>query len=196
MTLQGKETKKNLMRAFAGESQARNRYTFYASVAKKQGYPHIHDLLMLVADQEKTHAKIFYKHLIEEFNGQAIEFDASYPVAFYPDDLVANIKAAAAGEHEEWEEIYPTFAAVAKEEGFPRIAASFTNIAKIEAEHERKFASLVDLIENDTLFKKQEVFAWHCKECGHIHYGVTAPKMCPVCVHPQGYFTPVAMEQA
>ena len=187
-SLKGTETHKNLMRAFAGESQARNRYTFYAGIAQKQGYPLVADVFNYTAEQERMHGKIFFEYLAQEFNGEEIEIDAAYPVDLYQENTVKNLLASVAAESHEHEQVYPTFARVAKEEGFNQIAASFNMIAKIEETHSRRFAKLAKELEDDTMFKKATPVAWECQVCGHIHYGVAAPTICPVCKHPKGYF--------
>ena len=187
-SLKGTETHKNLMRAFAGESQARNRYTFYAGIAQKQGYPLVADVFNYTAEQERMHGKIFFEYLAEEFNGEEIEIDAAYPVELCQENTVKNLLASVAAESHEHEQVYPTFARVAKEEGFNQIAASFNMIAKIEEIHSKRFAKLAKELEDDTMFKKATPVAWECQVCGHIHYGVAAPTICPVCKHPKGYF--------
>lgn len=187
-SLKGTEIHKNLMRAFAGESQARNRYTFYAGIAQKQGYPLVADVFNYTAEQERMHGKIFFEYLAEEFNGEEIEIDAAYPVDLYQENTVKNLLASVAAESHEHEQVYPTFARVAKEEGFNQIAASFNMIAKIEEIHSKRFAKLAKELEDDTMFKKATPVAWECQVCGHIHYGVAAPTICPVCKHPKGYF--------
>ena len=187
-SLRGTETEKNLMRGFAGESQARNRYTFYAKVANEQGYPLIENIFSLTAAQEHAHAKAFYKYLVEELNGEEIEIDASFPVAYYSEDTLKNLQAAVAGETHEHEEVYPAFAQIAKDEGFPKVAATFKMIAEVEALHAKRFASIATDIENGTLFKKSEPVAWHCLYCGHIHFGAVAPAKCPICLQGQGFF--------
>lgn len=193
-SLQGTETHKNLMRAFAGESQARNRYTFYASIAKKQGYPLIEQTFTLTANQEQMHAKIFFQYLAEEFNGSEIEIDAAYPVDLYQENTLQNILASVTAETHEHEEVYPAFAEVAKQEGFNQIAASFKMIAEIEKTHSQRFAAIAEEMKTDTLFTKATPVAWHCQVCGHIHYGVAAPALCPVCKHAKGYFKPDAVQ--
>jgi rubrerythrin len=188
-SLKGTRTAENLLKAFAGESQARNRYTFYASAANKESYMQIKDLFLETADNEKEHAKIFYKFLLEGFKDElpvGIEIKADYPVA--QGDTLTNLKSAAAGEHEEWEEIYPTFAKVADEEGFKEIAAAFRMIAKIELHHEARYKKLAENIENGTVFKKDGKVYWKCDNCGYIHEGIEAPEICPACQHPKGYF--------
>lgn len=187
MSLRGTKTAENLLKSFAGESQARTRYTFYASVAKKEGYVQISNIFMETAEQEKEHAKRFFKFLKDEFADEAIEITASYPVALHEETL-KNLKAAAAGEHEEWSQDYPEFARIAREEGFPEIAAAYEQIAKVEERHERRYKKLAENIENASVFKKEEVVLWKCNNCGFIYEGTEAPLKCPACLHPQGYF--------
>jgi rubrerythrin len=184
--LKGTKTAENLMKAFAGESQARNRYTYYASVAKKEGYVQIANLFTETAENEKEHAKIFFKFLNESLNGETVEINAGYPVAL--GDTKANLLAAANGEKEEWSELYPEFAKVAEEEGFSDIAEAFRKIAKVEKHHEARYRKLLKNIENGTAFKKDTVVLWKCNNCGYIHEGDSAPEVCPVCAHPQGFF--------
>ena len=187
-SLIGTKTAENLMKSFAGESQARSRYTFYASIAKKQGYVQISNIFMETAEQEKEHAKKFYKFLKADFqNDEAIEITASFPVSLHEDTLL-NLKAAAAGENEEWTELYPEFARIAREEGFPQIAASFEEIAKVEKRHENRYNLLASNIENGLVFKRDKSVLWKCLNCGYIYEGAEAPKLCPACAHPQGYF--------
>ncbi|MGX4599751.1 rubrerythrin [Faecalimicrobium sp. JNUCC 81] len=187
MTLNGTKTAENLMKSFAGETQARTRYTYYSSIAKKEGYVQIANIFMETAEQEKEHAKRFYKFLKEDFKDESIEINASYPVSFHQ-ETAKNLKAAADGEHEEWEVDYPNFAKVAKEEGFPEISAAFEKIGEVEKRHERRYRKLLNNIENNSVFKKDEVVLWKCNNCGYIHEGEEAPKTCPACIHPQGYF--------
>jgi len=189
MNLKGTKTAENLLKAFAGESQARNRYTFYASVADKEGYKQIKNIFIETADNEKEHGKRFYKFLLEGFQGELpamIEINASYPVA--QGSTLDNLKAAASGENEEWSDLYPAFAKVADEEGFPEIAAAFRMIAKAEVNHEVRFNKLAANIENGTVFKKGDKVYWKCGNCGYIHEGPEAPDKCPACIHPQSYF--------
>lgn len=186
-SLKGTKTAENLMKAFAGESQARNRYTFYASVAKKEGYVQISKIFEETAAQEKEHAKRFYKFLKDDLANEAIEITASFPVALHG-TTVENLKAAAAGENEEWTDLYPEFAKVAREEGFAAVAAAFDNIAKVEKWHEARYNKLAENIETSLVFKKEENVMWQCQNCGFIYEGVEAPNVCPACVHPQGYF--------
>ncbi|MGI6712635.1 MAG: rubrerythrin [Bacillota bacterium] len=168
--LKGTKTEKNLMEAFAGESQARNKYTYFASVAKKEGYEQIASLFMETAENEKEHAKIWFKKL----NGIGNTID--------------NLKAAAEGENGEWTSMYPKMAADAREEGFEEIALLFDGVAKIEKEHEERYKQLLKNIEEEKVFKKEGKVFWKCRNCGHIHEGAEAPQVCPVCVHPRAYF--------
>lgn len=186
-SLKGTKTAQNLMKAFAGESQARTRYTYYSSIAKKQGYVQISNIFMETAEQEKEHAKKFYKFLKEDFKDEMIEITASFPVSFHEDTL-ANLKAAAAGENEEWTDLYPEFAKIAREEGFPAIGAAFDKISEVEKRHEARYNKLASNIESNSVFKKDEEVLWKCLNCGYIHEGEEAPVSCPACAHPQGYF--------
>lgn len=186
-SLKGTKTAENLMKSFAGESQARTRYTYYASVAKKEGYVQISNIFTETADQEKEHAKRFYKFLTECFQGEQLEVNAAYPVAL-TQDTATNLKSAAAGEHEEWSKDYPEFARVAKEEGFPEVAAAYEKITEVENRHERRYNKLLENIENGTVFKKNETVLWKCLNCGYIYEAEEAPKLCPACLHPQSYF--------
>lgn len=185
-SLKGTRTAENLMKAFAGESQARNRYTYYSSVAKKEGYVQISSLFLETADNEKEHAKRFFKFLNEELNGEVVEITATFPVGL--GDTKANLLAAAAGENEEWTELYPEFADIADEEGFPKVAAVFRKIAEVEKHHEARYRKLAENIENGMVFKKNEVVQWKCNNCGYIHTGEEAVQLCPACAHPQAYF--------
>lgn len=175
MELKGSRTEANLQAAFAGESQARNKYTYYASKAKKDGYVQISELFLETANNEKEHAKIWFKLL---HDGIA--------------DTITNLRDAAAGENYEWTDMYATFAKEAKEEGFDQIALLFEGVAKIEKEHEERYLALLSNIEKKTVFEKDEEVAWQCSNCGHIHYGKNAPEVCSVCNHPQAYFQVVA----
>ena len=186
-SLNGTKTAENLMKSFAGESQARTRYTYYASVARKQGYVQIANIFMETAEQEKEHAKRFYKFLKDDFAGEAIEINAAYPVDLY-DDTAKNLRAAAKGEHEEWSHDYPEFARVAREEGFPAIAVAYERITVVENRHERRYNKLLKNIEEGKVFKKDEPVLWKCNNCGYIFEGEEAPQVCPACLHPQGYF--------
>lgn len=170
MELKGSRTEANLLAAFAGESQARNKYTYYASKAKKDGFEQIASLFLQTADNEKEHAKLWFKHL----GGIGTTEE--------------NLKAAAEGENYEWTEMYAEFARVAKEEGFDAIATQFENVAKVEAEHEKRYLALLSNVKNNTVFAREEETAWICRNCGHIHVGKNAPDVCPTCFHPQSYF--------
>lgn len=184
MSIIGTKTEKNLLKAFAGESQAKNRYTFFAKQAKKEGFEQIAALFMETAINEEQHAKQFFKHLE---SGEGVEITAMYPAGKIS-STVENLKAAAAGENEEWTELYPHFADVAEEEGFKDVARTFRNIARVEKEHEERYLKLAANIENDEVFSKKEKTRWKCRKCGHVHEGESAPNMCPTCQHPQGYF--------
>lgn len=172
MELKGSRTEANLMTAFAGESQARNKYTYYASKAKKDGYVQIAQIFEETANNEKEHAKIWFKLL----------HDGGIPTT------VENLKDAAEGENYEWTEMYAEFAVVAKEEGFDHIAALFEMVAKIEKEHEERYKKLLANIDGGIVFSKDNDIVWVCSNCGHIHIGKKAPEICPVCAHPQAYF--------
>ncbi|RLB55709.1 MAG: rubrerythrin family protein [Deltaproteobacteria bacterium] len=183
-SIKGTETEKNLLKAFAGESQARNRYTYAAGVARKEGYRQIEALFQETADNEREHAKRFFKFLE---SGEGLEITAAYPAGKIGTTL-ENLKAAAAGEHEEWTELYPAFAEVAKKEGFPEVAAAFTMIAKVEKEHEDRYLKLAENVEKGTVFKKDAPVRWKCRNCGYVHEGPEAPETCPACLHPQPHF--------
>jgi len=182
-SVKGTQTEKNLLTTFAGESQARMRYTYFASAAKKEGYVQISNIFTETANQEKEHAKRMFKFL----EGGMVEITASYPAGVIGSTL-ENLKAAAAGEHEEWAEDYPHFADVAEEEGFKSIAAMYRNISIAEKAHEERYQTLIDNIEHDTVFKKEKVVVWQCSNCGFIFEGKEAPKSCPACLHPQAHF--------
>lgn len=187
--LKGTKTAENLLKAFAGESQARNRYTYYASVADKEGYKQIKNFFIETADNEKEHAKRFYKFLLEGFQGElpvTIEINAAFPVA--QGTTLDNLKAAAGGELEEWSELYPAFAKIAEDEGFPEIAKAFNMIASAEKRHETRYNKLAKNIQTQLVFKKEEKILWKCGNCGYIHEGTDAPEECPACVHPQAHF--------
>jgi Rubrerythrin len=185
-SLKGTKTAENLMKAFAGESQARNRYTYYSSTAKKENYIQISNLFTETAENEKEHAKLFFKYLNNSLSGEAVEINASYPVAL--GDTKANLLSAANGENEEWTMLYPEFAKVADEEGFEAIAATFRKVAEVEKHHEERYRKLLSNIENGTVFKKSGTVKWKCLNCGYIYEGENAPDTCPACAHPQGYF--------
>lgn len=185
-SVKGTATEQNLLKSFAGESQARNRYTFFASVAKKEGYEQISGVFMETAEQEKEHAKRFFKYL----EGGDVTITASYPAGIIS-TTAENLKAAAAGEHEEWDILYADFAKVADAEGFPEIAETFRQIAKVEAEHERRYLKLLSRIEAGNFFVREEPITWQCRNCGYVLEGTTeAPVKCPACAHPQAYFEP------
>lgn len=187
--LLGTKTAENLLKAFAGESQARNRYTYYASVADKEGFKQIKNFFIETADNEKEHAKRFYKFLLEGFQGElpvTVEINAAFPVA--QGTTLDNLKAAAGGEHEEWSELYPAFAKIAEDEGFPEIATAFKMIASAEKRHETRYNKLAKNIQTQQVFKKEETILWKCGNCGYIHEGTDAPEECPACVHPQAHF--------
>jgi rubrerythrin len=182
-SLKGTQTEHNLLAAFAGESQARNRYTYAASVARKEGYEQIAAIFQATADNEKEHAQVFFKHL----QGGMAEITASYPAGTI-DTTEENLKHAAEGEHLEWGTLYPNFAETADKEGFPDVARSFRNIAKVESEHEKRYLKLLDNVKTKTVFKKSKPVKWRCRNCGYIHEGPEAPNMCPACQHPQSYY--------
>lgn len=186
-SLKGTQTAENLMKAFAGESQARNRYTFYSSVAKKEGLIQISNLFVETADNEKEHAKRFFKLLNEGgLAGETVEISAGFPVAL--GNTKTNLLAAASGENEEWTILYPHFADIAEKEGFPIIAAAFRKIAEVEKHHEARYRKLLSNIEDNTVFKKETSVLWKCINCGYIYEGIEAPVSCPACAHPQSYF--------
>lgn len=180
----GSQTEKNLLKAFAGESQAKNRYTFFAKQAKKEGFEQISALFLETALNEEQHAKEFFKFLT---SGNALEITASYPAGRIGTTL-ENLKAAAAGENEEWTELYPEFARIAKEEGFDKVSRKFSSISKVEKEHEERYLKLAKNVENDEVFEKPEVTRWKCRKCGFVHEGKSAPKECPACSHSKDYF--------
>ena len=187
--LKGTKTAENLLKAFAGESQARNRYTYYASVADKEGFKQISTLFIETADNEKEHAKMFYKALLEGLKDEIptmVEITAAYPVA--QGNTLQNLKAAAAGENEEWSELYPAFAKVAKDEGFPDIAFTFNMIASVEKKHEARYLKLADNVLNGKVFLKDTEVLWKCANCGYISHGAGAPELCPACKHPKAHF--------
>lgn len=189
MNLKGTKTAENLLKAFAGESQARNRYTYYASIANKEGYKQIRNIFLETADNEKEHAKRFYKYLLAGLKDELptmVDITASYPVA--QGSTLDNLLAAASGENEEWEDLYPEFAKVADEEGFVDIAETFRKIADVEKKHEARYNKLAENIKNNKVFTKDSKVLWKCGNCGYVHEGTTAPDECPACNHPQGHF--------
>jgi rubrerythrin len=187
-SVKGTQTEKNLLAAFAGESQARNRYTFSASKAKKEGYIQVAEIFTETANQEREHAKRFFTYL----EGGEVEIQAGYPAGFAGEEAVGstleNLKHAAAGEHFEWTELYTSFAETAREEGFPQIAAQFDAVCVAEKQHEKRYNALAANIESGKVFKRGEETVWACINCGYIFTGAEPPKMCPACKHPQGYF--------
>lgn len=186
-SLKGTETAKNLMKSFAGECQARTRYTYFASKARKDGYLQISNIFMETAENEKEHAKRFYSFLENDFQGEPLKIEAEYPVE-YPTDTKTNLLYAAEGEHDENSNLYPTFAKIAEEEGFPEIAACYRMITIAEKAHENRYRKLAANIENGTVFKKDETVLWKCDNCGFIFEGKEAPAKCPACLHPQAFF--------
>ena len=182
-TIKGTETEKNLLKSFAGESQARMRYTYFSSVAKKEGYEQIAAIFMETAEQEKEHAKRMFKYL----EGGMVEITASYPAGVIG-TTIANLKAASAGENEEWTVDYPHFADVAEKEGFNDIALMYRNIAVAEKGHEERYRAFVENIEKNRVFEKDGKVMWQCRNCGFIYEGTKAPEVCPACLHPKAYF--------
>lgn len=182
-SLKGTRTEQNLLKAFAGESQARNRYEFFASAARKEGYEQIAAIFQKTASQEKEHAKRFFKFL----EGGAVEITAAYPGGKIG-TTAENLKAAASGENEEWTALYAAFADTAKQEGFPEVAAAFKLIARVEAEHEKRYLKLLKNLDEGTVFQKAEKVRWTCRNCGYVHEGTKAPDVCPACQHPQAFF--------
>lgn len=180
------KTAENLAKAFAGESQARNRYTFYANLAEKEGYIQIADIFYETADNERSHAKIFFDFLIQGLGKTHIKVDAEYPIGY--GNTEENLLYAAEGEKEEWGTLYPSFGKIAKEEGFPEIEFALNQIVNIEKAHEKRFLDYKDCLANGTIYNRKEQVYWKCKNCGYIYYGESAPKICPVCKYPQGYF--------
>lgn len=187
MDLKGSETEKNLLKAFAGESQARNRYTYFASVAKKEGYRQIEAIFQETAGNEKEHAEIFFKHL----EGGDVEIQASYPAGKIG-TTKENLLAAAEGEKLEWSSLYPEFEKIAREEGFNEIADSFKEIAEVEEEHEKRYRKLLENINEGKVFKKDKPVKWKCRNCGYVHEGDEAPDECPACKHPKEYYEVLA----
>ncbi len=184
-SIKGTMTEQNLLKALAGESQARNRYTFFASVAKKEGYEQIAGVFMETAEQEKEHAKRFFKYL----EGGPLTITASYPAGIIG-TTTENLLAAAEGEHEEWDVLYAEFGDVAEKEGFPEIANTFRQIAKVEAEHEKRYLKLLSRITDGNFFVRDNEIWWQCRNCGYVIKAKEAPLKCPACAHPQSYFEP------
>jgi len=181
--LRGSKTEKNLITAFAGESQARNRYTYFAGQAKKEEFVQIADIFSETADQEREHAKRLFKFL----EGGEVEVSASFPAGVIG-STIKNLKAAAAGEHYEYTEMYPGFAKAARDEGFSEIAAVFEAISVAEKQHEKRYLDLAANVENDRVFRKDKPVVWRCRNCGYLHEGPEAPRVCPACAHPQAHF--------
>lgn len=184
-SIKGTQTEQNLLKAFAGESQARGRYTYYASVAKKEGYEQIAAIFLETAEQEKEHAKRFFKFL----EGGMVEITATYPAGIIS-TTAENLQAAADGENEEWTELYPEFARIAEEEGFKKVATAFKMIAKVEAEHEARYRALWQRVVDEKVFEREEETEWQCRNCGYVHTGKKAPENCPACDHPKSFFEP------
>jgi rubrerythrin len=182
-SIKGTRTEKNLLAAFAGESQARNRYTFAASLARKEGLLQIAELFQETADNEREHAKRFFSFL----EGGTAEITASYPAGLNG-STADHLRAAAAGEHEEWSDLYPEFARIAKEEGFPQVATAFNLVARVEKEHEDRFLKLLANVENNQVFARTQPVRWKCRNCGYVHEGAEAPGKCPCCLHGREHF--------
>ncbi|HEC97320.1 MAG TPA: rubrerythrin family protein [Nitrospirae bacterium] len=182
-SLKGTKTEKNLLTSFAGESQARNRYTYFASKAKKEGYEQISAIFLETAENEKEHAKRFFKFL----EGGEVEITAAFPAGVIGSTR-ENLKASAEGENFEHTKMYPEYASIADEEGFPAIAAAFRSIAAVESRHEKRYLSLLENIEKDRVFKRDSSVKWKCRNCGYIHEGPEAPEICPACEHPRSYY--------
>jgi rubrerythrin len=186
-SVKGTKTEKNLLAAFAGESQARNRYTYFASTARKEGFEQIANIFVETAENEKEHAKIFFKHL----EGGDVEITAVYPAGKI-EDTQANLAAAAAGENMEWTAIYQDFAKTARDEGLAEVARSFEQVAKVEKFHEARYRKLINNLSGGETFKKKSTVKWHCINCGYVIEGTDAPKECPACKHPQAHFEVLA----
>jgi rubrerythrin len=186
-SIKGTKTEKNLLASFAGESQARNRYTYFASAAIKEGFEQISRIFLETAENEKEHAKIFFKYL----EGGDVEITAAYPAGVIG-DTKSNLEAAAAGENMEWTTLYANFAKIAREEGFLEVAISYEQISKVEKFHEGRYRKLVANIASSEVFKKKAATKWHCTNCGYVHEGPEAPKECPACKHPQAYYEVLA----
>jgi len=182
-SLKGTKTEQNLLKAFAGESQARNRYTYFASAAKKAGYEQIAAIFLETAENEKEHAKRFFKYL----EGGAVEITAAYPAGVIG-STEDNLLASANGENEEWTSLYADFEKIAREEGFEEIAVQFKEIAEVEEEHEKRYRKLLKNLKENKVFKNDNVVKWKCRNCGYVHEGKQAPKECPACKHPQAYY--------
>lgn len=181
--IKGSKTEKNLLKSFAGESQARMRYTYFASQAKKDGYEQIGAIFLETAENEKEHAKVFFKYL----QGGMVEITAKYPAGIIG-KTAENLLEAADGEKEEWGMLYPDFEKTAREEGFTEVADSFKEIAEVEQQHEKRYRKLLENVKSKTVFKKSKVVKWKCRNCGYVHEGKEAPASCPACRHPQAYY--------
>jgi len=182
-SLKGSVTEKNLLKAFAGESQARSRYSFFAAVARKAGFEQIADIFLVTAENEREHAKVFFKYL----EGGDVEITASYPAGIIG-DTAANLKAAADGEKMEWSKLYADFEKTAKQEGFDEIAKRFKEIGEVEAQHEKRYRKFLENVQKGKVFKRDVVTKWRCRNCGYVHEGPSAPDKCPACDHPQAYY--------
>ncbi len=185
-SLNGTKTADNLAKAFAGESQARNRYTFYSKIASNEGYKQIEAVFLETADNERAHARVFFDLLIEGLGKAHINVNADYPIGLGSTE--ENLLYAAEGEKEEWGTLYPSFSEIAKEEGFPEVEIVFRKIIEIETGHEKRYLDLLNSLKNKTLYKKDSKQNWKCRNCGYIYQGLEAPKTCPACKYPQGYF--------
>ena len=186
-SIKGSKTEKNLLKAFAGESQARNRYTYFASAARKEGYEQVANIFIETSENEKEHAKVFFSYL----EGGDVEIIAAYPAGIIK-DTKANLEAAAAGENMEWTTLYANFAKIAREEGFIEVAQSFEQISKVEKFHESRYRKLAANIANGEVFKKKAVVKWHCANCGYVYEGTEPPKECPACKHPRAFYEVLA----
>lgn len=187
-SLKGTKTAVNLMHSFAGESQARMRYDYYAKEARNEGYVQMANIFEETARNEAEHAKRFFKFLRKDLQDENVQIQADFPVALHTQGTLENLKAAAAGEKEEWSDMYPAFADVAEEEGFPDIAYVFREIAEAEQAHEARYNKLIENIENNKVFEREEEVRWKCWNCGYIHTGKAAPEICPACAHGKKYF--------
>jgi rubrerythrin len=182
-SLKGSETEKNLLKSFAGESQARNRYTYFSSVARKEGFEQISAIFIETAENEKEHAKVFFQYL----QGGDVEIEASYPAGVIG-TTEENLLAAAEGEKMEWGTIYPNFEKIARKEGFKEIAGSFKEIADVEEQHEKRYRKLLENVKSRKVFKRDKIVKWKCRNCGYVHEGKEAPEKCPACKHPQSFY--------
>ncbi len=191
-SLKGTKTAVSLADAFAGEAQARNRYTYYAKVAEKEGHHYIAEMFLETAHNERAHAEVFYNYLVDGLGASTIKVDAEYPIG--KETTLENLYYAAAGEREEWGMLYPNFSQIAKEEGFPQIARSFDEIIEVENRHESRFLAFYYALKEDKLYKRDEEIFWKCANCGYIHEGKEAPGACPACKYPRGYFEPLREE--